>query len=447
MTKKRQVISIAICVASILVLFGSCQKKEAAAGPGDAPKQVTLSFFTREPQLAAVYDRINEAWYKKNPNVRIEMVHIPDNDYDVKVDTTILAGDALDICFFNNFPLYSVRAVQGEFASLDSYLAGEGIKFNDIYSIGATVDDGKIYGLPGDIKFSFVWINKNDLDKAGLPVPPLDWTWDDYREYAKKLTYGTGPNKHYGSMWFTWDHFNLWIPYNKMDGNPYLNPNGGHNLTNPAFVESLKLRYDLEQVDKTQIPMAEIFAMQLDYRSVFLSGRASMTITNTNMTPQIAQITQFPHDFVTCFAPLPKPKDGRNGYTYADNRFYSIGQGSKNPQAAYDYLRFFTTEGIPLKNVTFTAEKVQKISRNTMAESMIADNPSLFDLPSLQAVFSNPDLHENIWTYVPSYTTEVFTIYRAEADKAINGEISFDQAIKNTIPQVESVLKREANKK
>jgi multiple sugar transport system substrate-binding protein len=435
---------LALGLALTVMVMGSCSKPAASQGSsGSAESQpITLKFFSNESVMQDAFNLINAEYTRRNPNVTVEVVQVPGGDFNVKVDTTILSGEQLDITYFNNMTLYAPRAMQGEFYALDDLLAEEGIKLLDVYSIDAAVDDGKIYALPGDVKWWVVWLNKDDLDRAGLPVPPLDWNWDDYREYAKKLTWGEGANKHYGSLWNSWDHYNVFDAYNLIDGNPYLKSDGTHNLNHPSFRTSLELRYALEQADKTQLPLSEMLAMQLDYRSVFLSGRASMLIMATNIIPQISQTSDFPHDFVTTFAAMPKPRGGRDGYTYADNRFYSIGATTVNAREAYKYMRYFTTEGIPMKNVTFTAENVAKISMDQMVDNMTAANPKLFDIPQLKIVLNNPDLKPNIWTYVPSYTGEIVNLYWAEADKAVMGEISIDQVFRNAIPQVETIISR-----
>ena len=414
---------------------------ETEATPaGESAEPVTLKFFSSESVMQEAFDRINAEYTSRHPNVTIEVVQIPGADFNVKVDTTILSGEQLDVTYFNNMTLYAPRALQGEFFPLDDLMAAEGISLSDVYSIDATVDDGKVYALPGDVKWWIVWLNMDDLEKAGLEAPPLDWTWDDYREYARKLTWGEGADKHYGSLWNSWDHYNVLEAYNLIDGNPYLKKDGSHNLDHPAFRSSLELRYNLEQVDKTQLPLSEMLAMQLDYRSVFLSGRASMLVMATNIIPQIAQTEDFPHEFRTTFAPLPMPAGGREGYTYADNRFYSIGATTVSPEESYKYMRYFTTEGIPMKNVTFTAENESVVTMDEMVDRMTAAAPDLYDAEQLKAVLNYPALTPNIWDYVPAYTGEIVNIYWAEADKGVMGEISLDQVFENAIPQVEAII-------
>ena len=53
-------------------------------------------------------------------------------------------------------------------------------------------DDGKQLGIPKDLDSAAVWYNKDMFDEAGIPYPTADWTWDDFREIAKKLTKADG---------------------------------------------------------------------------------------------------------------------------------------------------------------------------------------------------------------------------------------------------------------
>jgi multiple sugar transport system substrate-binding protein len=346
----------------------------------------------------------------------------------------------MDVCFFNLMRDYIPRAEKGEFLPMDSYIAAENKKFSDLYWIDAEYK-GKIYALPGDVKNWLVWINKSDLDKAKLPMPPENWTWDDYRAYAKKLTWGEGKDKHYGSFFYTWDHFNVFEAYNMIDDNPYFKADGSLNFDNPSFKTSIQLRYNLEMVDKTQMPLADAVALSLDYRNAFFSGRASMIPALSNIIPQAAAVQTYPHTFVTTYAPMPIPaKGGRPGVVYGDNRFYSIGKSSVNAAEAYKFIRFFTTEGIPMKNVSFTAAKEGAVSRSAIIDSLVAEKTELFDVPALKNVLTSPKLVVNIWKNNPLYTTEIVRMYQAEAELAVLGKQTADKSIENAMKQGNAIL-------
>ncbi len=420
------------------------QEEAGEAGAETAEKDqetITLKFFNNEPTLTEKLNEINAEYTRRNPHVQIEVIDVPGSDYYTKVDTTILSGEQLDICFFNVKFDYTSRAAQGEFYPMDEFIQAEGASsVTDLYTIDSSMEDGKVYGLPGDVKEYLVWINKEDLDKAGLEVPPLDWTWDDFEEYAQKLTWGEGPDKHYGAMLYTWDHYNVLTAYNRLDDNPYLNEDGTLNLDDPAFRESLELRYRLEQETQCAIPLSEVMATNLDFRTAFFSGKCSMLLMATNIIPQTADLENYPHTFQTTYASFPMPEGGRPGYAYADNRFYSIGATTVNAEEAYKYIRYFTTEGIPMKGVTFTADTNNTTGITDVVELMTATNPKLYDKEQLLKVLTNPNLKNNFWEYVPSYTGEIVNLYRAQAEKAVMGEISFDEALSVATEQCQQVI-------
>ena len=49
-----------------------------------------------------------------------------------------------------------------------------------------------------------LYFNKDLFDKAGVPYPSADMTWDEYEELAKKMTSGEGSAKVYGTHNHTW---------------------------------------------------------------------------------------------------------------------------------------------------------------------------------------------------------------------------------------------------
>lgn len=416
---------------------GSADGKISATAP--VQKKTTLKFFTYEDVMKEKHDLINAEFTKRNPDITIEMVYVNYPDYNTMVDTAIFAGEDLDICFFNIAQDYIVRAAKGQFLSLDNYLKEEGYsKVTDLYTIDSTFN-GRVYGLPGDTKSFIVYINKNDLDKAGLPIPPAYWTWDDYKSYAKQLTWGAGKDKHYGSMFYTWPHYYLFDLYNTYDGCPFFKPDGSFNFDNPGYTRFLQTRLEMEQIDKSQIPVIEVKAMNIDYRSAFFSGRVSMLPCLTNMLPEVAS-DNYPHDFVTTFAMLPKPVGvGRDGVTYEDNRFYSIGKSSKNPDEAYKFIRFFTTEGIQMKDVAFTADK-KNPQLNQAIEKAISNKPYLYDMLQLKKVLLDPKYKTNTWENIPVYTYEIDKMVGAEFDKVLVGGETIDVAVENLKIQGEAII-------
>lgn len=56
---------------------------------------------------------------------------------------------------------------------------------------------GKQYAIPKDIDTIALWYNKTMFDEAGIKYPDASWTWDTFRDAAKKLTKADGSQYGY----------------------------------------------------------------------------------------------------------------------------------------------------------------------------------------------------------------------------------------------------------
>ena len=248
----------AAMTAGMLTGCGGGAKKESAApaesaqgGSTEAAKegeQVNLRFVSWQTANKELDKKVAEAYTKEHPNVTITYDYYGDMtaaEYYKKVDMMVMGGEEMDILMASAFPEHAQRAASGAYLPLEEFFEKEGVKPEDAYAIVQKVD-GKMYGIPGDLKSWFVLINKNYLDEAGLPVPELDWTWADYRDYANKMTQGEGASKRYGSYFHSWDHYNYMGMWSNYPDNPMFNADmTAVNFDHPMFKEWLQFRYDM----------------------------------------------------------------------------------------------------------------------------------------------------------------------------------------------------------
>src|SRR5690625_202503 len=84
---------------------------------------------------------------------------------------------------------------------ISDYLNEEGIDIYEDYNNSYGLVNNKYYALQMKNITQLVMINKEHLDAAGLEIP-TEWTWDEYRDYAKAMT----TDDHYGSYIHTWHY-------------------------------------------------------------------------------------------------------------------------------------------------------------------------------------------------------------------------------------------------
>ncbi|MCX6029510.1 MAG: sugar ABC transporter substrate-binding protein [Chloroflexi bacterium] len=175
--------------------------KAPAPAPTEAPKpaakQITLTFYQRgyteggNDATSITTAKAIDIFQKANPNVKVNIVGIPwTAEGDTKLEAALAAKT--DINLFRvtspNLPRY---AKQGVLSSIEPFLTDEDKK--DFYPSGfqvATVD-GKIWAWPLWVTAISVFANTDLFKEAGVALPTMDkpWTWDQFVEAAKKLTY------------------------------------------------------------------------------------------------------------------------------------------------------------------------------------------------------------------------------------------------------------------
>jgi multiple sugar transport system substrate-binding protein len=446
-----------VLVLSVSFVFTGCGKAEVpptpaatpaastAPAPAPAPAEVkTITFYSWESSLKSQNEAVIKAFEDKNPGIKVDIQYPVENDnvaYSQKVDLLLLAGESIDSMMESSVQKLVSKVDRKLYQPLDSLLKTEGINYDDVYSVTSKIGDS-YYALPIDVTPWFVMINKSMLDAAGLPVPPMNWTWDDYKTYAQKLTKGDGANKVYGSYFHTWQNYDLFGVYSTKMDNAYYKADGSLNFDDPNLKDWLKFRFDMENADKISEPLMDIKTSKLAYRNEFFGQKVAMVPTGTWMLDEIKDSTKWPHDFQTTFAPLPKwGANGVEGYTFSDTKMLSIPISAKNPEEAYKFIRFYTTEGAYLRAGGLTAEK--KSDLKAIVPKLVGDSPDkLYDMNSVYAVLSNPKFVNNAPMYVPAYNAEIDTMFVGECEKYLVGGETLDECIANLQKQGNDIVQK-----
>ena len=438
-----------VMLASGLVGCGSSSSSTPAGstasgstgGSETSGEQINLRFVSWQTDYMELNEAVAEAYTAEHPNITVTFDYYGDmtaTEYYKKVDLMVMGGEEMDILMTSAFPEHAQRAGSGAYLPLDEYFEAEGIVPEEAYSIIQKVDD-KIYGIPGDLKSWFVIINKDMLDAAGLEVPSLDWTWDDYREYAKTMTTGEGASKIYGSYFHSWDHYDYLGMWSTYPDNPMFKEDmSGVNFDDPDFKDWLQYRYDLENVDKSSMPYADVKSMNMNYRDKFFNGQIAMLPIGNFIVPELDDQDKYPHDFVTTFAPIPAWGDAEPGTTYTESHFYSVSKTSKHPQEAYDFIRFYTTEGMRIRGISVSAEA--GIDKMEFMDMQI-DDPTYVDTEALSAVMNNPAWKDLVYANVPTYNKEMSQLMLDQCANFLLGSSSIDETIDSLITQGTQLMK------
>jgi ABC-type glycerol-3-phosphate transport system substrate-binding protein len=257
----------------------------ATAVPAAAAKSVSEIVFTNYSTGAdrGIWEQTAAEFTKKNPQYAIKYTPVAADswgEYFDKLATLIAGGNPPDISrvAIEGALLFVAKGLAQPY---DDLMKGD----KDIEDFKKDVNDrlwntfqveGKQYAFPFDWNNMVVFYNVDHLKEAGLAEPTKDWTYDQFLDYAKKLTKrpsGGGDPERYG-FGFAIQYFSAAMPWIFNAGSNLLSDDWSKsNANDPKLIEAITFMRDLvwEHKVSPQPP-----ANNNDNQNLFVSGKISM---------------------------------------------------------------------------------------------------------------------------------------------------------------------------
>ena len=383
-------------------------------------------------------DKIVEDWNKQHPEVQAEYVRFVNDDTgNTKLDTALQSGEQIDIFFTYSPDLMVKRASSGMLEDLENLGAKEFVDENILGGEESFLRvNNKIYGIPTVTEPTGIMINKDMLDAKGITIPE-NWTISDYEEVARQLTGEVDGKKVYGCNVY-WGGGPLSIAKSILGGDEFYKSDTETNFDAKEYQINTKFKAMMDE--GIAMPYEEIFSRKLDVYShpAFLSGEIAMMPFSAWMLRYVNDKENFPHDFVTTFAPFPSTDDGTpNPYQSENNNTICMNSQSKNKEEAWEFIKFWITEGsryiakMPAWSGAAEDEIVAKI---------LGDDPEeRFDVEAYKKVM----LRDDFKYIVPTKTTalsEITQIYKEESQNYFLGVTSEEDYYKNLKERADKAL-------
>ncbi|GAB4566096.1 MAG: sugar ABC transporter substrate-binding protein [Anaerolineae bacterium] len=175
----------------------AAEKKEEAAPAAAEAEQVTVTWYVRTSPEEQPWENeiVIPQFEEQNPNIKINLVITPWDDFDTKMQAMIAADDPPDIWSHWGPSGFQDYVIRGLVADLTPFIDRDNFDLSDfieeilaIYKV-----QGKYMGLPILSGASYLFYNKKLFDEAGIPYPPTDWndetwTFERFVDVALKLT-------------------------------------------------------------------------------------------------------------------------------------------------------------------------------------------------------------------------------------------------------------------
>lgn len=356
--KMKRFMLAALCVILAAVLLAACggdksgttepsspasasasgQQSDAPAGTG---KKIKLTMWGGVPAEAGP-QAVVDAWNAEHPDIQVEYVRFVNDDAgNLKLDTALLSGQGVDL-YMNYTPSRLQKRIDAGVAmdlsaktdyNIDEQMGPDAAqwKINDKY-----------YGIPTKKNMSFIWLNKQMLDDAGLPVPPLDWTWSDLQMYAAKLKKDNvwGLLQHEAAFTAQFDGTIAAEGYTKADGTS--------NFDNPYWKMGFQILYDMMFKDKSTPEYGEQMTSKMPVDTMFLKGEAAMLTAGEFVFRSANNLTDFPHDWKISFATIPRISKDQTNFKYPGGLgdVLSVNPKSENADAAWEFAKWYADGGM-----------------------------------------------------------------------------------------------------
>lgn len=198
-------------------------------------------------------------------------------DYRERVLTGIAAGHPPDVFLLDpgDVPTFADR---GAVIDLAPYLARLGVDPGryDSTVLGIFRRGAAVYALPEGYTPLVVAYNKDLFDRASLPYPTSDWTWDEFRRVARVLTRDTDGDGRVDQWGTAFDRSAaLWLPWLWSGGGDVLCADGTRAtgcLDSPQSVAAIRWLAGWVTDDSIAPGAADNFHL-------FSSGRVAMLTT------------------------------------------------------------------------------------------------------------------------------------------------------------------------
>lgn len=466
MTKNRRIMTL-LSLVLVMGMLAACSgnsstNRKPAAEPvpktdttsgtkqGEAPgESVTIKLHTHGTEDNYNWKQTIAAFESAYPDIKVDLVTLSEKGDSQealqKLDLAAASGEALDVLMFSDPASYAQRVGLGMVAPLDEFIAAEGFKVDEEYKVN-TLMNGNYYALPGKFNPWYVLLNKNHLAEANLDVPTA-WTWDDFADYAVKLTQGEGASKRYGT-YFHGPQNGGWMEFLKLklasqaEQTEFIKEDGSSNLDDPMFRSTLELRYRMEKQDQSATPYADMLSQKLHYRAQFFNQSASMIVIGSWMNTELGGTEQFPLNFEVAVAPYPQNDiSDAGGFAPVTTDFMAVAQKSKHKEQAYRFIRWYTTEGqlVQGKNIP-SWSNVQNDQLAGIVDTILAGTQTPEKVDKASLIHTLTGSRSSKMVPPVTFQSEVYSVLNEEYEKMVLGSQDIDTTLKAMQERTQKII-------
>jgi multiple sugar transport system substrate-binding protein len=360
--------------------------------------------------------------------------YVNDDTGNTQLDTALQGGTPIDAFFTYSVPRLGQRIAAGATLDLTPYIAADtDVKAWTDATEGIFTYQDKYYSLPTTIEPAFVFINQRLLEEAGAAVPAAGWTTDEFVALAEQLSSD--------------NVFGMYGPPDtaaqKLGSDRWYKAGGAEsNFDAPEFSEARVQHRNLIEAG-TAFPHDEVLAQNLRAyaQTPFLTEQDALWVNSSFSLRFVSDKEQYPHDFLTTFAPLPVPAGVEAPYNSGGINNWLLGKAdSENPDAVWEFIKYFLTDGaVPM----LRAGKIPAYpgtEPSVIVEGILGpDRDTLYDVAAYEASVITPVV-PLITDTITTGSAEISQIIQGLDDRFLIGEIEIEEWVTEAKSQSDAAI-------
>ncbi|HVO72132.1 MAG TPA: ABC transporter substrate-binding protein [Aggregatilineaceae bacterium] len=367
----------------------------------------------------ALQNMVNE-FMKANPDIVVNLNLVP--AFDTTIQAAFASGDPPNVFYVDSSKLpdwaeAGVLAVGGD----------KIVDKEDIYPslLEVFTYKGQLYCPPKDFSTMTLQYNKDMFDAAGLAYPTPDWTWDDLKSAAEKLTGQTADGKKVLGL-VTPPNFERWLPFLYQAGGSVLNDDWTASTFDSDQTRAALDLYVGLVTDGFAGPPSAVDAGWGG--EAFGNGRVAMAMEGNWVITYL--LNQFP-DLHWGVTELPKGPAGQASMAFTV--CYGVAAENKYPDESWTLVNYLTgKEG---------AQLVATQGFGVMPARISAADAWLTSMGQQFEPFVKSADYAHKWQFPVGFQDAIDT-FNADLQNAFQGSATTDDIISDTNSVIEEVLSR-----
>ncbi len=330
----------------------------ACSGSSDSGTTITISHGYTDAEATALTSLAGQ-WNHEHPKTKVKLLFNGGNDGALqKTIAGFTAGNFPDVAYEYGSSAAQL-AKQPKLVALTDKVSTARLDWNDFYPSereAATVN-GKVVGIPALVDNLSLVYNKKLFQQAGVPLPTNDWSWQDFRAAAKKLTHASTHNYGWayvndGSEDTVWRYLALlW-----QAGGRLLNQDNTKPAFNsPAGLAALQQLHDMAVTDKS----VYLDTGNGNYTNLFNSGKTAMLWTGPWDLSSINSNIDYGVSYLPGYHGNHETISGPDLYLLFDH-------SSARSQTALKFVTWLTSAKVHLKFAIATGDLPLRKSETTL---------------------------------------------------------------------------------